>query len=169
MREQAQNERDWHKVRSDKTDRTTPNKSDAWKLSQWIAEAHPQRTGGTALAQYGGALKPLPHRLFVRRRAPDAFAAAKAVGIVIPDIADRHRGQQSTAIYDVLATGDGVVSVKQGDAIVASSYIGADLGDKLGEDCFLLWCDVPYVQGTAGDSDVVRRSCGDVLAIVEEE
>ena len=149
---------------SERQDRHHLDTDRRWSHMRAIDAEHPwRRTGGKALGEYGDQLRPLPHRVFARRRGQ--YEAAKAAGIAIPEIADRPDNQLATATYDVLAVGEGVVSVKPGDAVIASAFIGRDLGDVVADDIVELWADVESVQ--PGESAIVRRTGGDILGVWE--
>ena len=166
--EHYRNERAWRKAGlSDRFDRTDPATSRRWDIARTAHRLYGRRTGGVGLDVWGDRLRPRAYRIFARREISPTFAAALATGLLIPDALLRYDGQQSGAIYVVVSVGRGVTSCVPGDRVAASSYVGKDLGDLLGDHIFELACDVVgAVQ--PGDCDVVRRSGGDVRAVVVE-
>jgi len=182
-REHYQNERDWRKAGMSERDRTHIEKDMALGILAEIDRMHPVGKGGTALQDWPG-LRPMRHRVFARRRG--MWESVKAAGIAVPDICDRPDSQRRGMLYDVVAVGEGVVSVKPGDCVVVNHCVAADRGDVLGDGVYGFTCDVDYVgprgfeteherlpDGTRHPyerrmSDTERRSCGDVLAILTE-
>ena len=178
--EHLSNERAWHAIRSEQTDRTHLEKDAHLAILGEIDRLHPRGKGGHGLDDYP-TLRPMRGHLFAKRR--ELYAHAKAAGLAIPEALDRPSGQHEGLLYDVLVCGPGVTSVKPGDCVVVNGLLGRDMGNSLGEGVYDFIADVPYVDAreyeTERDtvtglpyqrrmSDVERMSGGQILAIVEE-
>jgi hypothetical protein len=178
--EHLSNERAWHALRSDKTDRTDLDRDAAMTILGEIDRLHPKGKGGHGLEDFP-SLRPMRGHVYARRR--ELYAHAKAAGLAIPEALDRPSGQHQGLLYDVLVCGAGVTSVKPGDCVVVNGLIGRDMGNSLGEGVYDFIADVPYVDAreyeTERDpvtgltherrmSDCERMSGGQILAIVED-
>lgn len=159
-REHYQNERDWRRAGlSEKHDRTRIEKDSTLGMLAEIDRQHPQGRGGLGLEMYGGSLRPLPYRIFARKRDP--YAAQKRLGIVIPDLMQRFaHSQRDGAFFDVLAVGAGVTSVRPGDCVVALAGVGRDLGASVGDDVYELWCDCEAVDVREYETETLRHPDG---------
>lgn len=178
------NERAWREAGiSEQQDRTHLERDKAMLMREEIDRQHPVGKHGTGLAEYP-SVRPMPGHVFARRR--ELYADAKAAGLAIPALLDRPQGTQQGLLYDILAVGPGVTSVKPGDCVVVNSCMGRDLGDILGTGVYDILADVDYVDRRTHEietakhpdgtrytyerrmSDVERGSGGFLLAIVEE-
>lgn len=160
-----------------KMDQTDLSKDPTMGILQEVERQHPTGSGGTALERY--PIRPPWYKVFARRRS--AWESAKAAGIAIPELLDRPRGQQTGVLYDVLAVGPGVTTVKVGDVVIANCLQGRDMGAILADGVWMLDCDCDYVDTRTHEterapdgstwhrrmSDTERGSGGHVLAIVE--
>lgn len=177
------NERAWRKAGMSEKDRTHLEKDEIVRGLAHIDAMHPRGTGGTALAEYP-TLRPMRHHVWGRRRS--LYEDVRALGIAIPELVDRPDSQRRGMLYEVLAVGEGVTSVRVGDVVVVNHCVAADRGHELGEGVYDFTCDLHYVElrthetewerlpdGTRRSyqrrmSDTERRSCGDVLAVLHE-
>lgn len=178
------NEKAWRKHSiAERQDRHHPEQDMHLRMLTELDAMHPKGKGGHGLEDYP-TLRPMRGHVFARRRS--LWTEAKAAGIAIPENLDRPNGQNQGLLYDVLAVGAGVTSVKVGDCVVANACHGRDMGDSLGDDVYDFLADVPYVderefeiehaQHPDGSrytyerrmSDCERASGGFLLAIVEE-
>lgn len=102
------------------------------------------------LVAAGGRFVPAMGRLLCRQAVP--HSSAKDAGLLIPEIADVHRGPTQGSEYEVLAVGipcDGVdledecsggCGLKPGTRVIAGAHTGADVREWGGPDLFVLRC-----------------------------
>lgn len=183
-REHYQNERSWRPMLAEKYDRHHIETDKRLGILEAVNAMHPPGKGGTGLESYP-TLRPMAYHVFAKRRG--MWDGAKAAGIAIPELLDRPDSQRRGMLYDVLAVGAGVTSVKPGDCVVVNHCVAADRGDTLGEGVYEFTCDVEYVDRRTHEteterlpdgsrrtyqrpmSDTERRSQGDVLAVLTGE
>lgn len=149
------NERAWRKAgMSERQDRTHIEKDMALGILSEIDRLHPRGRGGVGLEEYPEA-RPMAHRVWARRRA--RYASATSAGLTIPEVCDRP-GLREGLLYDVIAVGPGVFSVKVGDCIVVNSCLGLDLGDLLGEGVYQFVADVEHIEPRQYETETSRHT-----------